>query len=117
MEGFWDKLEIITITTETTIITTKTKTITHSRTKYYYWPESDQVLKQGFWTNNNKTKTMKTTTTIDHLLLTPFWSNFKVRFLWPTIIETRLISIESQPKKDVVVVIIVGHKNLSLILF
>ena len=48
MEGFWDKttssslsllltkLEIITITTETTIITTKTKTIKHSRTKYYY---------------------------------------------------------------------------------
>ena len=40
----------------------------------------------------------------------------------PQKLETRLISIESQPKKVVfvvvvVVVIIVGHKNLTLLLF
>ena len=44
--------------------------------------ESDQVLKLGFWiNNNNKTKTMKVTTTIYHLLSTQFLPNFKVRFL------------------------------------
>ena len=60
------KLEIITITTETTTIITKTKTTTHSTTK----TRSTQILaiddlnqtklKLGFWIkNNNKAKTMK----------------------------------------------------------
>ena len=31
---------------------------------------------------------MKTTTSIYHLSLTQFWPNFKVRFLWQTIITT-----------------------------
>ena len=47
----------------------------------------DQVLKLGFCINNyNKTKTMKPTNTIYHLLLTQFSSNLKVRYLWPIII-------------------------------
>ena len=48
-----------------------------------------QVLKLGFRINsNNKTKTLKTITTIYHLLLTQFWPNCKVRCAWLTRITT-----------------------------
>ena len=77
----WLKLNIVwsatTTTTTTSSKTSTTKTTTTTTNLSYQWPEWDQLLKLGL-NNNNKTKTMKTTSTMNHLLLTQFWQNFKV---------------------------------------